>query len=105
MEFSFMQCFFPGIFQFMESRNFHEIFLFTEKDFLEIPFPGTFFLKFSFFKKKFTENSCWIRSGSGWPLRDFGVVVQLYQVGARFETLAEGVLTVLSDLPCIFLLS
>ena len=43
MEFSFMQCFFPEIFQFMESRNFHEIFLFMEKDFLEIPFPGIFF--------------------------------------------------------------
>ena len=45
--------------------------------------------------------SLWIRSGSGWPLRDFGVVVQLYQVGARFEALAEGILTLPSDLPCI----
>ena len=29
-------------------------------------------------------------------------MVQLYEVGDCFEALAEGVLTVLSDLPCIF---
>ena len=42
--------------------------------------------------------SLWIRLA----IKGFLVVVQLYQVGARFEALAEGVLTVPSDLPCIF---
>ena len=33
--------------------------------------------------------SLWIRSGLGWPERDFEVVIQTYQVGARFEALDE----------------
>ena len=46
--------------------------------------------------------SLWISPGTGWPYRDFDIIVQLYQVGARFKALDKGVLTVPSDSPCIF---
>ena len=38
----------------------------------------------------------------GWPERDFGVVVQLYHVGARFEALDAMIFMASSVLPCIF---
>ena len=47
--------------------------------------------------------SLWIRSGLGWPERDFEVVIQTYQVGAHFEALDELVFMAPSDLRCIFL--
>ena len=46
--------------------------------------------------------SLWIRSGLSWPERDFEVVIQTYQVGARFEALDELVFMAPSDLRCIF---
>ena len=49
--------------------------------------------------------SLWIRSGLGWPERDFEVVIQTYQVGAHFEALDELVFMAPSDLRCIFLSS
>ena len=47
--------------------------------------------------------SLWIRSGLGWPERDNGVVVQLCQVGARFEALNEPVFMAPSEFFSIFL--
>jgi len=48
--------------------------------------------------------SLWIRSGLGWPQRDFGVT-QTHQVRARFEPLDEGILIVLSILSYTLLTS
>ena len=49
--------------------------------------------------------SLWIRSGLGWPERDFEVVIQTYQVGAHFEALDELVFMAPSDLRCIFFIT
>jgi len=57
-EFSVMQYFFHGIFHFLESIYFPEIFNFMEKNFPEICFHEIFFMKFSFLEKKVMENSC-----------------------------------------------
>ena len=47
--------------------------------------------------------SLWIRSGIGWPERDFGATIQLCQVGARFEALDELVFMAPSEFFGIFL--
>ena len=49
--------------------------------------------------------SLWIRSGLGWPERDFGVVIQLCHVGARFEALGALIFMAPSDSIGIFFTS
>ena len=46
--------------------------------------------------------SLWIRSGLSWPERDFGVVIQLWHVGAHFEALGVLILMAPSDFIGIF---
>ena len=57
-EFSFLENSFHGIFLFLEPSFFPGILIFMEYFFHGICFHSIFFLKFSFMKKKFTENSC-----------------------------------------------
>ena len=45
----------------------------------------------------------WIRRSRGWPERDFGVIVQLCHVGARFEALDALIFIAPSVSSCIFL--
>ena len=45
----------------------------------------------------------WIRRSRGWPERDFGVMVQLCHVGARFEALNVLIFMEPSDSSCFFL--
>ena len=47
----------------------------------------------------------WIRRSRGWPERDFGVIVQLCHVGARFEALDALIFIVPSVSSCIFFTS
>ena len=47
--------------------------------------------------------SLWIKSGLGWPEWDFGVVGDLFHVGACFEDFDALVFMAPSLLPCIFL--
>ena len=49
--------------------------------------------------------SLWIRSGLGWPERDFEVVIQTYQVGAHFKALDELVFMAPSEFFGIFFTS
>ena len=44
----------------------------------------------------------WIRRSRGWPERDFGVMVQLCHVGARFEALDALIFIAPSVSSCIF---
>ena len=48
-------------------------------------------------------GSLWIGSGLGWPERDFGAIVQLCHVGARFEALDALIFIITSVFLCIFL--
>ena len=48
-------------------------------------------------------DKVWIGSGLGWPERDFGVVGELYHVGAHFEALDALILMMPLVSPCIFL--
>ena len=50
-------------------------------------------------------DQVWIRRSRGWPERDFGVIVQLCHVGARFEALDALIFIAPSVSPCIFFTS